>query len=247
MPTATKTKAKAGSRGKPEESREAILEAALKEFAQEGLAGARTDAIAQAAGLNKALLYYYFGDKEKLYGAVLDRVFSGLSDAVLAAMESERDSAGKILAWAGAHFDYLANSPVAPRVVQRELMRAGRSGSPHMRRLAERYMRPVFLKLMETLRAGMAAGQFRKIDPVDFILSTIAMIVFYFGSTTMVEIVTHMDPLAPERIAQRRFAVLDMVAASLLVKTPDDAPASKVTGSNPFGVESPSGPERRRK
>ena len=233
----TTTKPKTGSRGKPEETREAILVAALQEFAQEGVAGARTDAIARAAGVNKALLYYYFGDKETLYGAVLDTVFSGLSQAVLAALDSKTDPREKILAWAGAHFDYVAHSPVAPRLVQRELMRAGRSGSPHMRRLADRYLRPVFVKLMETLRAGTDAGEFRKVDPVHFILSTVAIIVFYFGSTSMIEIMTHTDPLAPERIAERRVAVLDMVAASLFVKAPDQAhPAT-----------TPSAAERRRK
>src|SRR5205823_14901656 len=71
-----------GSRGRPEESRAAILQAAIREFSREGVAGARTDAIARAARVNKALLYYYFKDKESLYGAVLDEVFGGLLAAI---------------------------------------------------------------------------------------------------------------------------------------------------------------------
>src|ERR1700756_2467219 len=67
-----------GSRGQPEESRAAILAAAAYEFAEHGIAGARTDTIAHEARVNKALLYYYFKDKETLYGAVLDDPFSGL-------------------------------------------------------------------------------------------------------------------------------------------------------------------------
>ena len=50
-------------------------------FRREGMAGARTDAIARAGGVNKALLYYYFKDKESLYGAVLDHAFGGLERA----------------------------------------------------------------------------------------------------------------------------------------------------------------------
>ena len=73
------SKSRFGSRGRPEQSRAAILQAAIREFAREGVAGARTDAIARAAKVNKALLYYYFKDKEALYGAVLDQVFGGLS------------------------------------------------------------------------------------------------------------------------------------------------------------------------
>src|SRR5437016_9959890 len=76
------TKPRLGSRGRPEESRAAILQAAVREFAREGIAGARTDAIARAAHVNKALLYYYFKDKETLYGAVLDQVFGGLTASI---------------------------------------------------------------------------------------------------------------------------------------------------------------------
>ena len=74
--------ARRGTRRQPEASRDAILRAALAEFSQEGLAGARVDAIAASAAVNKALLYYYFHDKESLYGAVLDRFFSKFDGAV---------------------------------------------------------------------------------------------------------------------------------------------------------------------
>ena len=74
---------------KPEESRAAILQAAAHEFAAQAVAGARTDAIAREARVNKALLYYYFKDKETLYGAVLDDAFSGLKNAVFQVLDSD--------------------------------------------------------------------------------------------------------------------------------------------------------------
>src|SRR5437879_10091446 len=80
---------KSGSRGEPEKTRAAILKAALEEFSNEGVAGARTDEIARRAGVNKALLYYYFKDKEGLYGAALEQVFSGLSARVMAVLERQ--------------------------------------------------------------------------------------------------------------------------------------------------------------
>ena len=79
----TASKSRLGSRGRPEQSRTAILRAAVQEISRESLAGARIDAIARAAGVNKALLYYYFKDKDALYGAVLDHVFGGLTAALL--------------------------------------------------------------------------------------------------------------------------------------------------------------------
>src|ERR1035441_10355936 len=57
----------------PERTRERILSAALKEFAADGFAGARVDAIARRAAINKRMLYHYFGDKEGLFRAVLRR------------------------------------------------------------------------------------------------------------------------------------------------------------------------------
>jgi TetR/AcrR family transcriptional regulator len=57
----------------PERSRERILSAAFKEFAAKGFAGARVDAIARRAGINKRMLYHYFGDKEALFRHVLRR------------------------------------------------------------------------------------------------------------------------------------------------------------------------------
>src|SRR6201994_2977952 len=96
-----------GTRGQPEESRAAILKAAAHEFAQHGIAGARTDAIAREARVNKALLYYYFKDKETLYGAVLDNAFSGLKKSVFEALDSHLPPRDKILAYAGAYFDFI--------------------------------------------------------------------------------------------------------------------------------------------
>src|SRR5579864_3991120 len=93
-----------GSRGQPEESRAAILKAAAIEFAEHGIAGARTDAIARQAGVNKALLYYYFEDKEKLYGAVLDHAFSGLKSAVFQVLDRDAPPREKIFAYVGAYF-----------------------------------------------------------------------------------------------------------------------------------------------
>ena len=84
-----------GSRGQPEESRAAILQAAAKEFAELGIAGARTDAIAREARVNKALLYYYFKDKETLYGAVLDNAFSGMKATSFPGARQRPAAAGK--------------------------------------------------------------------------------------------------------------------------------------------------------
>ena len=113
-----------GTRGQPEESRAAILKAAAHEFAEHGIAGARTDTIAREAHVNKALLYYYFEDKDTLYSAVLDDAFSGLKDTVFQVLDSALPPREKILAYVGAYFDFIASNRLYPRLMQREMRRA---------------------------------------------------------------------------------------------------------------------------
>jgi|SRR6476661_7427532 len=216
----TRTKIRLGTRNRPEQTRAAILDAALHEFAQEGVSGARIDAIARSARVNKALLYYYFKDKESLYGAVIERVFGRLSERISEALARELPIREKYLGYVAAHFDYVAGNPLLPRIFMREWMRSGRSASPHLRRIVEQYLRPTFQKISGLIAEGVAAGEFRAVDPLHFIPSTVAMIVFYFASTPVMAVLTAGDPLAPERIAQRRAAVLDYVSAILFVPRP---------------------------
>lgn len=210
-----RVKSRLGSRGRPEQSRAAILRAAVREFAQEGIAGARTDAIARAAKVNKALLYYYFKDKEALYGAVVDQVFGGLIACVGEALSRDLPPREKILAYAGAHFDYVASHPLYPRIVQGEMMGAGRGTANHLEPIVKRYFRPLFGRVAEVLKAGQAVGEFRSVDPMHFIPSMIAVIVFYFTTAPVMRVMTGKDPLSSERVAARRRAVLDFISAAL--------------------------------
>lgn len=205
-----------GSRGQPEESRAAILDAAAREFAAFGIDGARTDAIAREARVNKALLYYYFKDKEMLYGAVLDKVFSGLRTAIFNALDSNLPPSEKVLAYVGAHFDYVAANPIYPRLMQRELMRAPHH-STQVERVLRDYLVPVFNRVGELLTEGIAQGEFRKVDPMQFIPSMVGVIVFYFTGATIKQKIMGFNPLTPERIAERRVAVLDFISAALFV------------------------------
>src|SRR5579864_7339754 len=204
-----------GTRGQPEESRAAILQAAAKEFAEHGIAGARTDAIAREAGVNKALLYYYFKDKETLYGAVLDDAFSGLKNTVFRVLDGNLPPREKMLAYVGAYFDFIASNQIYPRLMQREMMRAREGQSPHIDKVIKSYIQPIFHRVGDLMRMGIADGEFRPVNPAHFVPSMVAMIVFYFSSAPMMQKIVGFNPLTPERIAERRAAVLDFISAAL--------------------------------
>jgi TetR/AcrR family transcriptional regulator len=204
-----------GSRGQPEESRAAILEAAAREFGEYGVAGARTDAIAREARVNKALLYYYFKDKETLYGAVLDQAFSGLKNAVFAVLDSGLPPSEKMMAYVGAYFDFIASNALYPRLMQREMMRAREGQSSHLEKVIKNYIQPIFVRVSEVMREGVAKGEFRPVNPSHFIPSIVGIIVFYFSSAPVMQKIVGFNPLTPERIAERRAAVLDFISAAL--------------------------------
>jgi len=218
-----RARTKLGTRAQPEQTRAAILDAARSEFSREGLAGARTDAIAKAAGVNKALLYYYFHDKEALYAAVLDRVFTGLQATINEALDRPGSPRERLLAYAGAHFDYIAGNLEYPRLMSRELMRArfekAGPAQKNLRRLVATYFQPVFRRVSGVIEEGIASGDFRPVHAMHFLLTIVASIVFYFISTPVLQAVTGIDPLTPERLAERRAAVLDFVSAALFVPT----------------------------
>jgi len=209
-----------GSRGQPEESRAAILKAAAREFAEHGIAGARTDAIAREARVNKALLYYYFKDKGTLYSAVLDDAFSGLKEAVFRVLDGDLPPRQKILEYVGAYFDFVASNQLYPRLMQREMMQARDGQSPHIDRVIKNYIQPIFGRVSELLRKGITDGEFRPVNPAHFVPSMVAMIVFYFSSAPMMQKIVGFNPLTTERIAERRAAVLDFISAALFVPKP---------------------------
>ncbi len=204
-----------GTRGKPEESRAAILRAAAKEFAEFGVAGARTDAIAKQARVNKALLYYYFQDKDTLYGAVLENAFAGLKEAIFRVLDGDLPVREKILAYVGTYFDFIASHQDYPKLMQREMMRAREGQSEYIDKLVKSYIQPVFRRLAEVLQQGISQGEFRPVDPAHFVPSMVAMIVFYFSSAPVMKKIVGFNPLAPERVAERRAAVQDFISAAL--------------------------------
>lgn len=211
--TATRT-IRLGTRGKPEESRAAILKAAVREFAREGVAGARTDAIAQAAGVNKALLYYYFRDKERLYHAVLDEVFQGVRAVIHSALAQKLPPRERLQTYIRAHFNYIASNPLYPRIVQAEFLRAGRAGSS-IGRIAKQYFQPTFEELSALLKEGAEAGEFRRVNPIHFLPSMVSVIVFFFNTAPVTKLLTGIDPMSPEFLAERREAVVDFISAAL--------------------------------
>ncbi len=198
-----------------EHSRRAILEAAKREFSELGVDGARTDSIAHSAGVNKALLYYYFHNKESLYGAVLDDVFSARFQGLKRILDSGLAPGEKILRFARQHFDYVSGQDSYPRLVQYEMMRASRGASKHLPRLVESFFAPLMREVTAIIRQGITERQLRPVDPGHLVLSIVGVNVFHAVSAPVREAMSRTKDRISDSVAERRAATLDFIAASI--------------------------------
>ncbi|BDU73930.1 TetR/AcrR family transcriptional regulator [Mesoterricola silvestris] len=202
-----------------DDSRRAILKAAVAEFAREGEAGARTDAIARAAGVNKALIHYYFGTKEGLYAAVLDEVFTGLMERFLRNLQGPGTPGERLLRHFLGHFDHLASAGTFTRILGHEMMRARAGQASWISRIVDIAFRPMHAALTAALAEGARSGELRDQDPEPVLVSLTGANTFYFISAPFYREITGLDPRDPGRMARQREALLDF-AASILFTDP---------------------------
>ena len=223
------------------EARCRILDAALHEFAAYGLAGARTERIAQAAGVNKALLYYYFSGKEQLYVAALEHIADRIRDSALAVYSIEASPGEHLLRAALQHFDRIWTQPIFQRVMQHEMIRA-KSGEPgHLDIFAERVFNPMLEVYRTRLQEGMVSGELIDVDWTQLLLASLGANVFYFLSAPMWQVGAGEDRLAPEALAARRKALLEFLGQAMFVDRRHGAElAERVYAAVPMPPQPPS-------
>ncbi len=159
------------------ETRDNILEVAAREFADKGLAGARIDEIADKTASSKRMIYYYFGGKDELYRAVLERAYDRIRAQEQDAHFENLPPDEALRAIIGHNFDYHFEHPEFVRLVMNENVHHGE----HIAQIASMKdrNRTVIDALGAILEKGVAAGVFRAgIDPVD-LHSMISALSFY--------------------------------------------------------------------
>src|SRR5277367_662845 len=209
-----------------------ILNAAEEHFAAQGLAGARTDQIALAAHANKAMLYYYFGNKRRLHRAVLENLLRQFRSRVLAPPPKNLSAREKLLEIVNGYFDFLATHPNYPRLVQREAMEPGRFDW-----MLREYFRPLHQLLARTLAEGMASREFRTLDADQLAQITMGMTTSYFAAAPVLSQLVGHNLLAPQAVAARKRALLDFLDHGVL-HGGTKSRAAKAAGHKSFRAKS---------
>src|ERR1700721_4224276 len=142
----------------------AILRAAIREFSEHGLAGAPTEAIAESAHVNKALLYYYFKSKSGLYQAAIEDVSSVAAERAFAALDPIHSAGSRVLRPALSHFDRILTQRDFQSLMQQELVRMRRGQSDAMPVLVKNVFNTRMAKLQAAVPEGMEKGELCQMD-----------------------------------------------------------------------------------
>jgi TetR/AcrR family transcriptional regulator len=189
------------------DTRTTILAAAERIFADAGLEGARMEAIAAKAGVNKALLYYYFRSKEDLYAAILESHLQEFRRRALEILSAHGSARSTLLRYMSLHFDFLSQRPFFPRLIHRLMTTAEQPA----RRLLQEYREPLYRKLVEVVERGIRNRELRSVDSHHTVYSLVALTVFYFSAAPIVKSVSHIDPFEPANVERRKREVLKLV------------------------------------
>jgi AcrR family transcriptional regulator len=203
-----------GGRRDPERTRAAILASALEEFASHGLGGARVDRIAQRAGANKRMLYYYFGDKDSLFLAALEDRYAHIRSAERGLDLEHLDPPKALRRLVGFTWEYFLEHPEFMALLNSENLHQGRHVRKS-RRVREMHS-PLVEMLRDILKHGEREGMFRRgVDPVQLYISIAAEGYFYLSNRYTLSRIFGRDLMAPKALAERARHNADMILHAL--------------------------------
>ncbi len=194
--------------GEKEETEQRILDAAHAVFVRSGTAGARTQEIAREAGVNPALLHYYFRSKERLAEAVFKRVAGQLLPAVIRILASDAELDDKVRQVVQVELDYLSKAPYLPGYVLSELAHHPERAPQLLAAVTGEVPVEVGARLRSVLAgqidARVRAGSMHPIAPDQFAVNLLALCVFPFAARPMLMALFGIDQAGFEQFIDRR-------------------------------------------
>jgi AcrR family transcriptional regulator len=186
-----------------------ILEAARSVFIRRGTAGARMQEIAAEAGVNQALLHYYFRSKDQLGAAVFGQMASRLFPALLQILASDATLHAKIDQIVAIYHDNLTRNPFLPGYVLAELQYHPERIQTVIAKIGggdpRSAIAPVFLRLNEQIKVEVQAGRMRPITAREFVVNLVSLCIFPFAARPMLSMMLGLDEdTFPTFIAERQ-------------------------------------------
>jgi AcrR family transcriptional regulator len=202
------------TRRNPARNRERILAAALGEFARHGLGGARVDRIAARAGANKRMLYYYFGNKDDLFLAVLEESYRRIRSAERALHLADLDPRAAMRRLVEFTWRYYLEHPEFLTLLNSENLHRGR----HVRRSSNiaAMHSPFVAMIRQVLERGASKGEFRRgVDPVQLYISIAGLGYFYLSNRHTLSTIFERDLLSGRNKSERLRHMTELVLGYL--------------------------------
>jgi TetR/AcrR family transcriptional regulator len=198
---------------------ERILSAALGIFSRYGYRGSRTEQIADAAGMSKPNLLYYFKTKEELYEAVLRRGLTSWVDAMFS-MRSDADVPTAIGDYIAAKLHSACEDPESSRLFAVEVIQ----GAPVLAPAMQDLIRPALANGENTLRRWAAEGRIADLDPTTLIFMLWAITQHYADFASQIELVSGRSIADPQVFETIRETITHTILYGILPRPPADAP-----------------------
>ena len=194
-----------------------ILDAADAVFVRRGTDGARMQEIAEEAGVNKALLHYYYRTKDGLAQAVFRRVANAFMPAIIEIMASDLELEAKAEQVVHHYLDQFARRPYLPGYLISEITHHPGRLPPLFAAIAgTQIKRRVLTKLARQIEERVKAGTLAPIAPEQFLINIISLCVFPFAARPIIMVALGLDAKGFDRfIEQRRGTLPPFVARAL--------------------------------
>jgi len=189
-----------------------IFDAALQVFAREGRHGARMQAIADAADINKAMLHYYFRNKETLYEEVFGYTMRQFMASFGESLKEAPTFEETLRAFIDGYVEFVQSDKAAMRLMVQENLAGGSLLGEHLREATESGEEVPPQILVETIASAVQAGEIRPVDPQHTVLSVVSTCLFFFVAQPTVEI---MYPTAADDwgvfVEERKDHLFDLI------------------------------------
>ncbi len=198
----------------PDKSRANILQAARTEFASSGLGGARVDQIAKMAGINKRMLYHYFGNKDDLFCAVLEANYAHKRDSERALALEQEEPVEAIRKLIALTWDYYLKHPEFLTL----LNSANLHQAVHIKKSREiRKMHTPFVSMIKSvIDKGASQKVFKKdVDPAQLYITIAGLSYFYLSNQYTLSAIFGRNLLAPSARKERLAHMTDVVLSYL--------------------------------
>lgn len=200
---------------KKDNTEEKILNAAQSVFVQKGMDGTRMQEIANEAGINKALLHYYFRTKQKLFEAIFAKVFKQIFPNIKILILSDNPIEEKLGTFIDKYIDLMMKNPFLPTFILKEINR-----DPKFLAYIIKNQGINLSDIFEMFEKEIDAGKIRKIDPRDLMLNILAMSIFPIAAKPLIQIMFFENDKKAYRnfLIKRKTSVKEFILNSILIK-----------------------------